>query len=255
MLRHFKRKWRPIPLVALVVVIWVLLAGTVAAIQSRSDPPLISFELEESTEPSTVQSVDLPPVVLQLTTEEAAQARDITQTTTGIQDRISGSRYRIVGVYAEGLGVLAPEVRPPKRVDVVNGEETCYEVHCAKVLIYDYDQDVVIAAVVDLSVGRLLRVHEKEVQPGGHGQPPLSNEEGQHALGLAQADPKVQAVMASQKEHLYMGAMGGGTKTGSCLVHRCAFLGFELEDGRTFLILVDLSLDRVVDQFFPGDGS
>ena len=181
MLRHFKRKWRPIPLVALVVVIWVLLAGTVAAIQSRSDPPLISFELEESTEPSTVQSVDLPPVVLQLTTEEAAQARDITQTTTGIQDRISGSRYRIVGVYAEGLGVLAPEeetcygfialyaeglgvlapeVRPPKRVDVVNGEETCYEVHCAKVLIYDYDQDVVIAAVVDLSVGRLLRVHE-----------------------------------------------------------------------------------------------
>ena len=75
MLRHFKRKWRPIPLVALGVVIWVLLVGTVAAIQSRSDPPLISFELEESTEPSTVQSVDLPPVVLQLTTEEAAQAR------------------------------------------------------------------------------------------------------------------------------------------------------------------------------------
>jgi len=142
----------------------------------------------------------------------------------------------------------------------------------ADTLVYDYQQDRLVQAVVSLASGL---VDEVDVDAGV--QPPLTPAEGRSALDIALADPAAGAAIRAAWQRATGGApfdadalepspwvfrsdsLEPGTLPGteSCGRHRCAQLMVATRDGVLLdgLPIVDLSAERVASLGATDGGS
>jgi hypothetical protein len=133
----------------------------------------------------------------------------------------------------------------------------------AEVLVYDYQQDRLVQAVVSLDSGQV-----DEVAAADRVQPPLTPAEGRQVLDIALADPVTEGRIRTAWAEATGGApfdsdalkpspwvfrfdsVPDGTFPGTeeCGLHRCAQLMLATQDGLLLDVMpiVDLSAERVV---------
>jgi hypothetical protein len=129
------------------------------------DPPFSDArDWSEYLLPYETRPVDFEEVGPSLTEEAGRRALELAMASEDVRRELEGKRYEVMGV---GLRSLDRETEHPV------------------VVIYNYTDDVVIEAFVDLAENRLLRLASEDYQP------PLSASELSQALELVRRDRRL----------------------------------------------------------------